>query len=779
MGLVWSLGRLIVGRLGVPSAVLAYLQAKDKIGHPSPVGISRECISIEAHLIGRAWLNSAVLELNRAGVLPYWAQAQYDPQSTSFIPRGQGLLSLNVTHRDWTSLGNLAADREAIVDPRGLLTPWFNGWSLDFWLLAGGRLLAPSRLKGVKQRVLLEPPCVVTEFQEAGLGVRAQAFATQVEGGEWLFQEVAVANLESESSEAIFYFALRPYNPEGLSLVHSLEFADDAFLVDGNLALALTPPAQIEVSTLQEGDVALRLPTLRESHSIRCPAGLANGVAAYPLRMARGESRSFYAAMPLVPTKARALAAKPLRFARNYRAFKAEAQRLWQDKLAQGMRLKLPEARMQEAFEANVAYLLMFHDGKDITPGPYTGHDFRFRDAAYLVAALDRVGYPSEARQVLATYPGRQRADGLFISQNGGWDANGQAIWALVQHYRLTGDQPFLAQVYPSILKGAAWIRKKRETTKREPSPHYGLLPPGTAEAHLGPNDYFYWDNFWCLAGLQEAAYATQVLGDAENLRGLQATYRAFKDDVERSLANMEERLGAPLLTASPCRQFDSAAVGSLCSLYPLRLLEPDDRRVLATLAALKERCFVEDVLFHDVGHSAFGTYLNMHIAQCHIFRRSGEALPIIDWLLRHATPTYTWAAGINPLTRGGGVGDGHHGWATADFLLLVRNLLFFEDGATLVLTPAMPQGWLKSGGCLQVANAPSYFGPVSFQMSLRGNQVKLSLDCAFRRPPLDIELNLTAEAKGIVVDGVGGEATGKTVHLPPHCRQVSVTLGL
>ncbi|MBI5956075.1 MAG: hypothetical protein HY871_03645, partial [Chloroflexi bacterium] len=138
MGLVRSLGRLIADRLGIPPAALAYLEAKDRIGQPSQVGISRECISIEPRLIGRAWLNSAVLELNRAGVLPYWAQEQYDPQSTSFIPRGQGLLSLNVTHRDWTSLGNLAADREAIVDPRGLLTPWFDGWSLDFWLLAGG-----------------------------------------------------------------------------------------------------------------------------------------------------------------------------------------------------------------------------------------------------------------------------------------------------------------------------------------------------------------------------------------------------------------------------------------------------------------------------------------------------------------------------------------------------------------------------------------------------------------------------------------------------------------
>jgi Zn-finger nucleic acid-binding protein len=31
-------------------------------------------------------------------------------------------------------------------------------------------------------------------------------------------------------------------------------------------------------------------------------------------------------------------------------------------------------------------------------------------------------------------------------------------------------------------------------------------LPPGFSAEHLGPNDYYYWDNFWALAGLKAAA---------------------------------------------------------------------------------------------------------------------------------------------------------------------------------------------------------------------------------------------------------------------------------
>ena len=33
-----------------------------------------------------------------------------------------------------------------------------------------------------------------------------------------------------------------------------------------------------------------------------------------------------------------------------------------------------------------------------------------------------------------------------------------------------------------------------------------GLLPAGFSAEHLGPNDYYYWDDFWGLAGLIAAA---------------------------------------------------------------------------------------------------------------------------------------------------------------------------------------------------------------------------------------------------------------------------------
>lgn len=46
----------------------------------------------------------------------------------------------------------------------------------------------------------------------------------------------------------------------------------------------------------------------------------------------------------------------------------------------------------------------------------------------------------------------------------------------------------------------------RRKRLPKNKTPHAGLLPPGFSAEHLGPNDYYYWDNFWALAGLKAAA---------------------------------------------------------------------------------------------------------------------------------------------------------------------------------------------------------------------------------------------------------------------------------
>jgi len=68
----------------------------------------------------------------------------------------------NVTQRNWTAVGNIGSPLEGIVDPRGLVTPWFDGWSLDWWIGADDRWHLSIPRGSVRQRLVDATPVVET-----------------------------------------------------------------------------------------------------------------------------------------------------------------------------------------------------------------------------------------------------------------------------------------------------------------------------------------------------------------------------------------------------------------------------------------------------------------------------------------------------------------------------------------------------------------------------------------------------------------------------------------
>ena len=69
-------------------------------------------------------------------------------------------------------------------------------------------------------------------------------------------------------------------------------------------------------------------------------------------------------------------------------------------------------------------------------------------------------------------------------------------------------------------------------------------------------------------------------------------------------------------------------------------------------------------------------------------------------------------------------MGDGHHGWAAADFLSFVRNLLVREvddSVPTLALCSMLPDEWLGQG--VEVHDAPTHFGRLSYAVRWHGER--------------------------------------------------------
>lgn len=772
--------RLFGPRWGIPPTVAEYLAAAGRLDRDGQ--IPTRLIPIAARLWSKGWLNKKFLDIHRDWILPFWAVHQLDPQDVGYVVRGLQPVVLNSTHRDWTAIGNLESAREAVVDPRGLVTPRFDGWSLDTWLRVDGILYVPARMEPprIQQSLVEGLPVVRTRYEAEGLNVTQEAFAARGEkGNEWVVAAVTIENPRGEPRMGTLYLAARPFNPEGVSLIKQAEIKplgdkNTAIWANGVLGAVVPSPDAVACSNEDAGDVAWQIPQLDGTTRAESRAGVATAVCAYDLTLPPHTNRNITAIMPMEPVSTET-AIPGWTAPDQLVGVKRELHSRWHEVLSNGMTIRVPDQRIQEAFDANKAYLLILHDGDSITPGPLTYHDFWFRDAAFMLNALNQLGYHEQVNRVLKTYPRRMLKDGYYLSQEGEWDSNGQALWSLEQHARLSGDLELLADQYWQMLNGAHWIDAKRQVTKAagRTSPLYGLMPAGMSAEHLGPNDYYFWDDYWGLAGLRSAEYAARIFAKTKDQTKLHAAFEAFEKDLQNSLSKVSARSGAQWIPASPHRGSDSAMVANVIAAYPLQLLAPDDLRILATLEEIKRVAWMEDTFFHHIGHSGFGTYLSLHIAGCYLFQRKADAWPIIQWLLRHASPTYTWAEAIHPLTGAGAMGDGHHGWAAADWISIVRNALLFEEGNHLVLTPSLPEDWTFESLSLQVEKAATYFGEVGYTLAFGNRAATLVVKANWREPPEYLEWNLPFEIKNAGGDGEGVEIINNRVHIPPQVRKV------
>lgn len=707
MWLRWFPWRQMVSRLARSRGVVDPFELLARLERfAQPVELKKPLELMRAGIVfhARGLMNSAAIQHNLDWVWPYWVERQYDPEDVSFVPRAFSLTHINLTHRNWTAIGVPDHDALPIVDPRGLLTPFWDGWSLDVWLLgADGARVLPSRHPHVMQRLeVRDGAAVITECAGEGLLLDTRAEVHRIGSAPVCGLSVA-ARVEGPASLVV---ALRPCNPEGVSFVHRIARDESrrGWRVDGrHLVRFDAPPERYLFSDYHAGDVLHRLAEREGADHVECRVGLATAAAVF--EVPAGGHREVRVEIPLeeesrAPDRERSGAHD------------------WSTALAGHCRLAVPDDRMVHLYDVAVRSLVL-HSPGDVYPGPYTYKRFWFRDCAFILHALLCIGLEERVERVLDTYPDRQRRDGFFLSQEAEWDSNGAALWSLWRFVQLSGRSPKPAWS-KAILRGARWIVDKRLPAQGD-APHAGLLPPGFSAEHLGPSDYYYWDDFWGVAGLRAAAGLMAAAGRQQDAVAFTHAAQDLARSIDRSLEHVARRLGRPAMPASPYRRMDAGAIGSVAGGYPLALQPPRDERLLDTVEYLLAHCFVGGCFFQDVIHSGLNPYLTLHVAQ--VLLRAGDvrALALVREVADRASPTGQWPEAIHPATGGGCMGDGHHVWASAEWVLMMRSLFVREEEGTLVLASGVFPEWLVRGEALEFGPTSTPYGPVRVRITVEG----------------------------------------------------------
>jgi hypothetical protein len=708
-----------------PLTLMARLR---KFSQPSDVQEPIELLRAGIVFHARGLVNTRVVQNNLDWVWPYWIERQYNPKDVSFIPRGFSFSHINMTHRNWTALGRPDLALYPIVDPRGMLTPFYDGWSLDFWLIPeNGAPLLPSRLPSVQQTLRLVPePTVETIARDAD---RQLQIAVRVPSDRYL-PAVAVDIAWRLPEAGHLAVSLRPYNPEGIQFVETVERLPDGggLLVNGAGEVQWEdPPERVVFANYRSGDVLHQLDAAQSREGIACPEGVATAAALF----SAGDDGSgrLKLTVPLAPDLARQ-ALPPLKGPTS-----------WTERLAPAARLRIPDERLQHLYDAALGTLVLLSAG-DVVPGPYTYRRFWFRDACLMLHAMLAAGLTARCRRRMDGFFRHQERSGYFRSQEGEWDSNGQVLWLLERFQRATR-LDFPTAWMKGVLQGAEWIRRKRRANDPH-GPYAGLLPAGFSAEHFGPNDYYYWDDFWGAAGLRAAARLAGRLGSERAHRRFQEEADRFEAAIFASIAAIPPRRSRGGIPAAPGRRMDSAAIGSLVADYPLQLLQPGDMRTINTADFLMAHCLYEGAFFQDMIHSGQNAYMTLALAQTLL--RAGDARheDLIKAVARLASPTGQWPEAIHPATGGGCMGDGQHGWAAAEWVLALRALFIREEADHLIVGSGLFAEWLAGDAELSFGPSPTAWGPVAVRITVVAADVcRVAVDGQWHDTPPDIVVAL------------------------------------
>jgi hypothetical protein len=582
---------------------------------------------------------------------------------------------------------------------------------------------------------------------------------------------VILTNNSERQRDIALYAAIRPVGPAGFD-VKSLSVSprSDALFSDGLPAIIAKsqPSAAAVVDTDTIGQFALKgkMPTGQNAHS---ESGDCSGALRFDISLKRGQRKFTSIICPVLagrravghqwdgvsewaqfdlaelnPTTGGRVQPNPgIAYYRSLEVDKLfqQAEEYWENLTGQ-VKLDLPDNRWEEAFAAIMGHVAMaMNEGApDVAVVNYNVFN---RDGVYVVNILQKSGrfdLAQEAIEYFVSHPfnGRSYPEA---------DNPGQILWAIGQHWLFTHDKDWLNRILPSVIMIAEMVEYYRTT----PGPHWVQMD----ELKFGEQVSI--ENRRELkAGRCDGHHPEYT--EAFDLAGVRAATELAEAAGREKEAGKYSQLAEML-----SRQYDKSfgeklanEYGSYCVLWPCRLYSFDSGKAYEQ--------------FKNIGPQEPSGWRYFALAKAHQALLAGNREAGYETLNKHLD--FEQMRGWYLLDEGGKSGAGGwgrvrtrwngdvampHGWAVAEFWLLLRDCLVFEDKGHLILLAGIPPKWFTHEDGFKIERLPTYFGRVNlvWQRTTSGANLTIGTE---KMPPNGYILRLPTSLGARVI------AAGKTL---------------
>lgn len=657
----------------------------------------------------------------------------------------------------WTIVGAPDDEKEALLNEEGMIEVDDGSFSLEPFLRSGGELVTWADVElhhGLAEGCL---PIPTVTWRTPGLALEITVFADGEAGASTLYASYRIRNEGAEPARASLFVAIRPFQVSppwqslniagGATLVRDLEHEGRSVRVNGEkLVVSLTPPRGFGAAGFEAGPITdwLRAGRLPGSGSLHDPAGFASGAFEYAFDLAPQASEVVHLAVPFhAPTPLPTEGAPPGAVEDHVRARRDATAERWR-RLLGGVVFQLPPAAAPLACTARtaLAHVLINRDGPRLQPGSRNYARSWIRDGSFETSALLGFGFTREPREFVRWFAGFQKEDGSVpccVDERGAdtapeHDSPGELVFAVRQVHRFTRDESFLREMWPHVVGAVNSIdalrRERLGDEDRAPGKraYYGILPESISHEGYWQNPvHSYWDDFFALRGLEDAAALAKLEGDPEDAARFAALRDEFARDLEASIVATMALHGIDYVPASvELGDFDPTATAAAIAPVGARALLPR-----AALAHTFGR-YVAEVDARREGRAAWENYAPYELRNVEALVQLGDresALRVLDFLFAGRRPAawnqwaeIVWSDPANPKF----VGDMPHGWVASTYLRALRSLFAYEreDDEALVLAAGVPAEWLAGGAPVGVRGLPTWRGTLDYELVASGERV-------------------------------------------------------
>jgi len=643
--------------------------------------------------------------------------------------------------------------QEGLLSENGMVEAEKGAFSLEPMILQNGKLfnwsnvdISQSLGNSIKPENFQFVPGVKWKLDNLN-------FATEVtSGGEAnkssnLYIKYTFTNTTSQAQNFDFLVLLRPYqvNPYyqdlnlvgGVGQIKTIQGIDNKQVdVDGKTIYSTLPFQDLSTYSLIDGDVValLKEQKFNRQSSVTDASGLATGVMRYGLTLQPNETKVLYIKSPYYNTKsssteiANKLVSKEFDASVNY----------W-SKRTNHVKFNLPASadKLIDTYKSQLVYIMINRDKAGFQPGSRSYERSWIRDGALTSSALLKNGIVTEVKDYLQWYSTYLYDNGKVpcvvdrrgpdpVPEN---DSHGQFIYAIREYYNFSKDLDFLKKQNKNILLVSNYIKTlidERSTDYYKNGNDsirslYGLVPESIShEGYSAKPMHSYWDNFFTVKGLKDAADIQHILGNAADEKRIADIKDTFTVNLYNSIRLATKNKGinyipgcaelgdfdatSTTISLTPCNEFNNLPKPQIFNTFD-KYYDNFTKRKNNT---------IDWVNYTPYENRVIGSFIMLNEPE--------RAHELIAYFLNDLRPQAWnhWAEVVWKDYRNAGyVGDMPHTWVGSDFVNAIRTMFVYENeyDNALVLASALYQDWIDAPQGMSVSNLPTYYGEISYSI--------------------------------------------------------------